>query len=355
MENPWSQDQLLIRPLRLNDLEAFYEMTQHSGVGITSMTPLKNVLEERLGRVEESFSQRVSPHKRLFLFGLERLAEKKLIGTCGVKLCTGYKLPFYNYKIGHIVQHSRSLNKTFHHRVLHLVNDYQDAAELGSLFLLPEYRKAHRGAFLSRVRFLFMANYLDQFPDLTIAEMRGVSDKEGHSPFWDALIKPFFGMNFGDADFLTSAQHKQFIADLMPKYPIYLELLKPEAQAVVGKTHPETEPAVHFLKHEHFHYREYIDIFDGGPVVEALTGEIYSVRESRIQALAKIQKTLKHPVLAMVCNIPPNSHLPDFRATLAQVEGNIEPLILDEASARSLKAEVGSHLRVCRFHKTVPD
>ena len=350
MEPSGLESELLIRPLTSADFAAFNAMTQHAGHGITSLVPNEVLLKDRLNRVEDSFHQRVSPNKRFFLFGLERLSEQKLIGIAGIKLCTGYKLPFYNYKLSSLVQRSRALNKTFNHRILCLVNDYQYAAELCSLFLLPEYRRGRRGAFLSRARFLFMANYLEQFPQRIIAEMRGVCDAQGRSPFWDGLVKPFFDMSFSEADYLTTAQNKQFIADLMPCYPIYVDLLNEAAQAVIGKSHPETMPAYHFFMREQFHYHDYIDIFDGGPVLEASVKEILSIKRSQVRALAKVKSSLAQPILTLICNIPEEDRQSEFKAVLRGIEGNSDSLMVDESTARILNAEVGSNLRVCPLH-----
>ena len=76
-----------------------------------------------------------------------------------------------------------------------------------------------------------------------VSEIRGVLDKRGQSPFWDALGRHFFGIDFAEADRL-SIVNKKFIADLMPDHPIYIPLLPPEAQAVIGKPHAESAKAV---------------------------------------------------------------------------------------------------------------
>lgn len=51
----------------------------------------------------------------------------------------------------------------------------------------------------------------------------------------------------------------------MPKHPIYTHFLSDEAQSVIGQVHPQTAPARAVLEKEGFRYRNYVDIFDGGP------------------------------------------------------------------------------------------
>ena len=67
----------------------------------------------------------------------------------------------------------------------------------------------------------------------------------------------------------------------MPKYPIYVNLLSEEAQAVIGKVHDKTKPALQLLETEGFSCRGYVDIFDGGPTVEAHLQHIRTAQASR--------------------------------------------------------------------------
>lgn len=66
------------------------------------------------------------------------------------------------------------------------------SSELCTLFLDPEWRKEGNGYLLSKSRFMFMAAFRDKFNDKVVAEMRGVIDEHGYSPFWQSLGKRFF-------------------------------------------------------------------------------------------------------------------------------------------------------------------
>ena len=57
-------------------------------------------------------------------------------------------------------------------------------------------------------------------------------------------------MEFSKADFLSGTGQKSFIAELMPKHPLYIDYLTPEAQAVIGQVHPQTAPARAVLEAE---------------------------------------------------------------------------------------------------------
>ncbi|MFH7127688.1 arginine N-succinyltransferase [Klebsiella pneumoniae] len=53
-----------------------------------------------------------------------------------------------------------------------------------TLFLDPQWRKEGNGYLLSKSRFLFMAAFRERFNEKVVAEMRGVIDEQGYSPFW---------------------------------------------------------------------------------------------------------------------------------------------------------------------------
>ena len=70
-----------------------------------------------------------------------------------------------------------------------------------------------------------------RFADRILAELRGVIDERGGSPFWDGVAGRFFGMSFQEADYFNAINGNQFIADLMPKHPVYIAMLTDDARA----------------------------------------------------------------------------------------------------------------------------
>ena len=96
-------------------------------------------------------------------------------------------------------------------------------------------------------------------------------------------------MEFSRADYLCGTGQKAFIAELMPKHPIYTHFLSPEAQAVIGEVHPQTAPARAVLEKEGFRYRNYVDIFDGGPTLECDIDRVRAIRKSRLVEVSEGQ------------------------------------------------------------------
>lgn len=334
---------MLLRRAYPGDLAAIHHLAKESGIGMTTLPKDRDLLKKRLDWTEASFQKAIQqPDDEYYFFVLEETETGKLVGTSAVEAALGNDLPFYSYKLSKRTRICHSLNIRSDYEVLSLVNDNHGKSEICTLFLLPEYRVKQNGLLLSRSRFLFMANFPERFATSVIAEMRGVSDEQGRSPFWDHVGWHFFHMPFAEADRLTLSTNKQFIADLMPRNPIYVKLLAPEAQAVIGQPHPSTVPAMNILLKEGFRYNNYVDIFDAGPTIEAPLAEIRTSAESRVYKV----KSLSDEVSSTPCFIA-NLSL-DFRALIGQVMVNAEKktCIICRDTAEALQIEEGDSIRV---------
>ncbi|MCH8499421.1 MAG: arginine N-succinyltransferase [Marinobacter sp.] len=271
---------LLLRPITHTDLDALHGLAAKAEKGMTSLPSDREVLARKIARAEETFSEQCPPEAGLYLFALEDTASGKCIGVSGIEARVGLDEAFYNYRLGLLVSASRELEVHVRTPTLHLTNDMTDTTEIGSLVLSSRHRRGGNGLLLSRSRFMYLDDFSHCFSEKVFAEMRGVSDKQGRSPLWDALGRHFFDMEFSEADYLSGLGNKSFIAELMPRYPIYLSLLPQDARDVIGQVHENTRPALRMLQQEGFNFNGLVDIFDGGPVVEAFVHTIRTVRES---------------------------------------------------------------------------
>ncbi len=335
---------LVVRPIRETDFPALLGIAEASGVGFTSLPVNEDLLKDKIKASQQAFAaQLTGPKGEGYLMVLEETDTGEVIGTCGIHSAVGMHDTFYNYHVGQVVHSSRQLN--IHNRVelLSLTSDYTGAAELCTLFLYPDKRGKHAGRLLSKCRFLLMAEHPHRFGAPVIAEMRGYSDQDGRSPFWNWLDEHFFSMDFPTADYLTGIGNKVFIAELMPKYPIYVKLLSDEAQAVIGKVHPQTAPALKLLEQEGFGCRGYVDIFDAGPTVECQLRHIRTVRHSRHVA-AHIGEVQGNAPLGLIAN----TSVEAFRCTLAPLSYTSDgSVVIDEKTAQVLMVTESSPLRVC--------
>jgi len=344
---------LVIRPLQENDLEALYAMAQGAGKGLTTLPADRELLQKKINHARETFNQRCAPEAGLYLFALEDTELKQCVGISGIQARVGLDEVFYNYRLSVTVNASRELGVHVRTPTLHLSNDMTDTTEICSLLLSGSHRGGGTGLLLSRCRFMFLDDFRKHFSEKIFAEMRGVSDDNGQSPLWDALGSKFFDMEFSEADMLSGLGNKSFIAELMPKYPIYLPMLPDKARAVIGRVHENTAPALKMLQAEGFNFNGMVDIFDGGPVVEAFIHNIRTVRESINRHVMIRKKPLDMNVPAenqvMICN----RSFRDFRVTTIPAECiGLDTVSIPAEVAEALQVESGDRVRLAPLKDT---
>lgn len=332
---------MLIRPVKPQDHTQLLELAKQAGIGMVSLPPDPDVLQKKIECSVRSFAGNpVKPKEETFLFVMENPETSELVGTTGIFAHVGLSRPFYSYKLSTVVQASSELDVYTRHHVLHMVNDYTGATEIGSLFLLPDYRRDGLGSMLSRARYLMLAEFPHLFADTVIAEIRGVNNENGGAPFYDHLAAHFFKMPYERADYISATQGNQFIADLMPRYPIYVNLLPQAAQDVIGKPLKASEAAMRLLMAEGFSYEGYIDVFDAGPTVQAERSHIRAIRKSRkkiVTAISNLDAEEKFLIS--------NTNLPEFRICMDKIRIIEEGAVITPATAEKLKLEIGDAVR----------
>ncbi|KFC89785.1 arginine N-succinyltransferase [Leclercia adecarboxylata] len=336
---------MVIRPIERGDLSALMQLAGKTGGGLTSLPVDEKTLSARIERSLQTWQGTLPKGEQGYVFVLEEAATGTVAGICAIEVAVGLNDPWYNYRVGTLVHASKELNVYNALPTLFLSNDHTGSSELCSLFLDPDWRKEGNGYLLSKSRFLFMAAFRDRFNEKVVAEMRGVIDETGFSPFWQSLGERFFSMEFSKADYLCGTGQKAFIAELMPKHPIYTHFLSPEAQAVIGQVHPQTAPARAVLEKEGFRYRNYVDIFDGGPTLECDIDRVRAIRKSRLVEVAEGQPAPGEWPACLVAN----EQYDQFRATLVCVDPECERLVLTAAQLDALKCRAGDRIRMVRL------
>jgi arginine N-succinyltransferase len=330
----------VLRPVEERDLSGLKSVASSITDGMTSLPAEESALEDLIHHSERSFDYRIKKaggdH---YLFVLEDGGTGEIAGTSGIIARVGGFDPFYTYEVRRERFAHSPLGIDREMEVLHLKLDHKGPSEVGSLCLKPTFRRAGLGQLLSLSRFLFMAAFPKRFDDRVIAELRGFTDEQGLSPFWESIGRHFFSQTFAEADFLSGIGQKDFIRDLIPKYPVYAAMLPLAAQAVIGKVHRDGEPALRILLNQGFRRSNEVDIFDGGPLVIADRTEIKTVREATTAQVAEIGSVRN----GSVCLI---GHAAlDFRACLAEV-GHLDgtSVVIEPRIADRLRLKVGSRV-----------
>lgn len=327
----------VIRAATDRDLQPLYEMAKLTGGGFTNLPPDKPALRAKLERSAAAFARTDDAlHDDLFVLVLENMDTGEVRGTCQIFAQVGQRWPFYSYRLAMLTKHSEELNRTFRAEILNLVNDLEGSSEVGGLFLHPGERAGGLGLLLARSRYLFIRQHRARFADRTIAELRGIIDEAGGSPFWDGVAGRFFGMSFQEADQFNAIHGNQFIADLMPKHPVYTAMLPDTARQVIGLPHPSGRAAMRMLENEGFAYERYVDIFDGGPTMTARTDQIRSVREAQEAAVTDIAASGGEPALVAT------GRLTDFRCCCGTLATTVDGVAVDAGTARLLGVEPGA-------------
>ncbi|MCH7389153.1 arginine N-succinyltransferase [Acinetobacter dispersus] len=342
---------MIVRHAAHRDLDDIYRLAQRageSGIGLTSLPQNKDILAERITRTTRTLDGLSEKCEASYLFVLEDTSIHKIVGVSAIEVAVGLNEPFYNFRVAKQVHASKALNVYKTLDTLFLSNDHTGCSELCTLFLDPEYRKNQNGKFLSKVRFLFIAAFRSFFEERLIAEMRGFSDQNGQSPFWDSLGYLFFNMDFAAADYLSGVGQKAFIAELMPRFPVYVDLLSSEAREVIAEVHPHTLPAAKVLMSEGLKYQGYVDIFDAGPTLEANTAELRAVKESRllkVKLTEQVESTETHFLVA-------NDQYQDYAVLLINNKvDESETLHMTAAQAQALNIAEHDQVRVLALEK----
>ncbi len=148
------------------------------------------------------------------------------------------------------------------------------------------------------------------------------------------------------ADYLTGIGQKSFVAELMPRHPVYVNLLPQDARDAIGAVHEDTKPAQAMLAQEGFRYEGYVDIFDAGPTVECFRDDILAVRQSQLLAVDigesdPVPDSLSDDVLWLVAN----RGFADWRAILAPAPPRAERMPLMPHAAEALRVREGDVVR----------
>jgi arginine N-succinyltransferase len=332
---------IVIRPITQQDAEAFIQIAFEAGIGMTSMPKNRDVLLERVANSGSSFKKQLKqPGDESYLFVLEDINTGAIGGTSGIVAKTGLKNPLYFYRIETIQQDGPIYPRAIDIPLMKVVHYYNAPSEICSLYLSPQFRQEGLGRLLSLARFLFIAEFPERFDQTIFAEMRGYIEKDLSSPFWEGI-----GRHFIDIDF-TSLMHMRDeetldVSQILPAYPIYLSLLPKSVQEGIGKIHPATRPALNMLIQEGFYHTEDIDVFDGGPKIEAEIKDIRTIKSSKVDAVVEISsRPIEGPRYILS-----NNRL-DFRACYSSLQyKGAKGIAIPHATAEALKLQVGDSIR----------
>ena len=331
---------LFVRPAGPADIDDLMELAYLSGRGFTSLPEDRPTLAGRLALSERSFAGEAAPADAWYVLMLEDSETGRIEGVAGVKGAVGQHRPHFSFRVMTLAQYSSATGTRFDHQALVLVNECSGCSEVGSLFLRPGKRQSGAGSLLARSRYLLIGAAPDRFAATIMAELRGWFDEGDDSPFWDGIASKFFRLPFEEADRMISSTDGQFILDLAPRHPIYLELVDKAAREAIGAVHRHGIAALRMLEKEGFSRSGLIDIFDGGPTMTCARDSIATIRGSQARTVRIGDAAGGEELLLATADVA------RFRALRAEGWRDGDAILISPESARILGVAEGERLQV---------
>jgi len=208
-----------------------------------------------------------------------------LLGSLRLRRAVGMGPPRVWYHVGCTVHAASELNLFHRQRTLMLGHDHTGASELADIVWaqgdLPLAEQAATLHLLVQSALLLMARDRGHYADRLIAELPGPRDSAGDSPFWQGLGRHFYAGDRQSAAAAHGAGWRTHVAALLPRQPIYTSFLPESAQAAIAQTQPESLLLREVLEQAGLRYGHHVNIEDAGPVLEASTDDLPTVRRSR--------------------------------------------------------------------------
>ncbi|WP_292935299.1 arginine N-succinyltransferase [Noviherbaspirillum sp.] len=272
----------VVRPAASSDIPALEALASAVTPGVHTLPRTRSTIESAVERSIASFAAHPdTPSTEAYLFVLESAVDQPLAGTAAISATAGASGTFFAFRNDVLSQVSRDLNISHNVHALSLCSDLTGHSQLSGFYLRERRRAGGEAALLSRARLLFAAVAPRRFSEKFFVSMPGITDADGSSPFWEALGRKFFQMDFLQAErMIEGARNRTLIVELMPPYPVYVPLLPAEAQEALGQVHGEGELPFRLLTEEGFEHDAYVDIFDGGPILCARRNALRSFSRS---------------------------------------------------------------------------
>lgn len=334
---------IVLRPVRLEDLDVICEMTIEAGPGMASLPKSREKMLAKIELSVNSFAKDVTKvEDEFYFFLLEDIETGKKGGICGIKARTGVKTPVYFYMIEELPPLPSHLPTPKERRVLRPIKFDHHPSELCALFLKPEFRRDGLGRLLSLSRLLFIAEFRKRFKNIIMADLRGTINQNNESVLWNALGKKYLDMTFQEAFSFFEENREEYFNVALPKDNVYVGLLPKEAQEIIGEVHPNSKPALNMLIKEGFKKGKFIDVFEGGPTIEANIKEIRCVRDSYLSVISSISA---EPIESETFIITNNKI--DFKSCYGtlHLQDDEETVTISEPIARALQVGVGDIVR----------
>lgn len=333
----------IVRPVEVSDIAALESLAAVASPGVHTLPKTHAAITRAVERSIASFATTVMfPSEESYMLVLQSTQDQSIAGTAAISAAAGSNGTYFAFRNDVMQQVSRDLNISHNVHALTLCSELTSHSQLSGFFVRGSSTDSPEAALLSRARLLFAAIMPQRFGDYFFVALAGVTDSQGQSPFWEALGRKFFQMDFMEAErVIEGARNRTLIVELMPHYPVYVPLLPGDAQAVMGQIHPASELPFRLLTEEGFEPDHYIDIFDGGPILQAHKHALRSFSASQLYRVIS-HTELADDVLKQTCLIGA-ARQERFRAVTAECAMHVlsSSVALSPQAMRALQVTTG--------------
>lgn len=214
----------------------------------------------------------------------------RTLGRAVLRRAIGLARPRFWYHVGCTVHAAPELDLFHRQRTLLLGNDHTGSSEwAGAAFDDEALGPAARAGVLRlmlRAALLAMAAGRGHWAPRLVAELPGVRDAAGASPFWDGLGRPFCRHDPAALAAEHGTEAAGWVAPLLPRHPVCTSFLPAAAQAAIGRVHDAARWQREVLEEAGLRYGHHVAITDGGPVLEADVEALPAVLAARAWRVA---------------------------------------------------------------------
>ncbi len=214
-----------------------------------------------------------------------------LLGALRLRRAVGMVQPRVWYHVGCTVHAASELGLFHRQRTLMLGHDHTGASELADIAWAREdvalSDQAATLHLLVQAALLVVASRRGQYAERLIAELPGPRDSAGQSPFWQGLGRHFFSGDPQAAAQAHGAAWRTHVAALLPRQAVYTSFLPAPAQAAIAQAHADALLLRDVLEQAGLRYSHHVNVEDAGPVLEAPTDDLPTVRQARRWTLAE--------------------------------------------------------------------
>ena len=277
----------LIRTAKPSDRDVLLSLAKE--FDLLNLPPQKKLLENKIQNSVLSFQGELPPNKAEYVFLLEDLKQKKVVGTSSLITQQGtpdkphYYLKLFS-KTLKVAESLRAPRERKHSVLRFCCCQHRGPTEVGGLLLHRPYRSHLQklGWQISLARFLYVGLFPQSFSEKFHCEFAPYLNEQSGSSFWDHFGHLFTGLSYSE---ILKEDYGEVIKHFFPKEDIYLTLLPIEAQNTLGKISPKAMAAKKMLEGMNFRPCDEFHPLDGAPHYKVDKKDLKILQEGKIALL----------------------------------------------------------------------